>query len=80
MKSFNCLSANKCKINYFDPVLGHLSHSGDLLLSWRPSSCVFVNVFFSITTGPILTNLVFSICRAMRQEIVNFVTPNTKER
>ena len=37
-------------------LLGHLSHSGDLLL-WvgvhrRPS---FVNIFFSRTTGPILT-------------------------
>ena len=35
-------------------VLGHLSNSGDLLLwGWRLSSSV--NIFFSRTTGPILT-------------------------
>ena len=44
------------KRHYFSTFLGHLSHSGDLLL-WvgvrRRSSCV--NIFFSRTTGPILT-------------------------
>ena len=49
--------------------LGHLSNSGDLLL-WvgvrrRPSSVVrrasCVNIFFSRTTGPILTKYVVSV-------------------
>ena len=56
-----------------------LSNSGDLLL-WvgvrRRPSCV--NIFFSWTTGPILTKLVCRICRVRTQEIVNFMTPTQR--
>ena len=36
-------------------------------------------VFFSRTNGPIFPNLVCSICRTRRQEIVNSMTPTPRE-
>ena len=39
-------------------------------------SCV--NILFLRTTGPILTNLVCSICRVRRQEIVIFKNPTPR--
>ena len=63
--------------------LGHLSHSGDLLLCFgvrRGAS--FVGVLLRALTsssqellGQSSPNLVCSICRVRRQEIVNFMTP-----
>ena len=47
-----------------------------LLWFWCLSSSV--NIFISRTTGPILANLVCSICRVRRQAIVNFMTPTPR--
>ena len=62
--------------------LGHLSHSGDLLL-WvgvrrRPSCVVRRALTFSSQEllGQSELILVCSICRVRRQEIVNFMTPH----
>ena len=52
-----------------------------IAMAWRLSCCVrhalSVNIFFSRTTGPILTNLECSICRVRRWEIVNLVYPQS---
>ena len=59
--------------------LGHLSHSGDLLL-WvgvrRHASSVVrrpLTFFSQELLGQSLSNLVCSICRVTRQEVVNYI-------
>ena len=56
--------------------LGHMSYSGDLLL-WvgvrRPLTFSSQEL-----PGQSLPNLVCSICRVRRQEIVNFMTPTPR--
>ena len=37
-----------------------------------------VNIFFSRTSGPIIPNLVCSICRVRRLEIVDFMSPSRR--
>ena len=56
----------------FTGFLGHLSHSGDLLLWVGVHGTSSVNIFFS----RIFTKLgMYSICRVKRQESVNFIRP-----
>ena len=66
----------KREFQNFAHFLGHLSHSGDLL-----SLCVVRRPLTSQKLlGQSLPNLVCSICRVRRQEIVNFMTPHPKGR
>ena len=68
-------------------LLGHLSHSGDLLLWVGIRRCVSFIVCRPLTSssqelfGQSLPNLVCSISRVRRQEILNFMThPHPKRR
>ena len=60
-------------LSFFSTFLSHLSHTDDILLcDVRCPSCVNI---FSRITGP---NLLCSICRVRRQEILNFMTSHSK--
>ena len=67
--------------NEYIRFLDHQSHSGDLLL-WvgvrRRASSVVRRASCVERPGQSYSNLVCSICRVRRQEIVKFMTPNQR--
>ena len=52
----------------------HKSLRWPIALGWRRRRASSVYIFFSRTTGPIFTNLLSSIYKAKKLEVVNFTT------
>ena len=66
-------------------ISNYLSHSGALLL-WVHLHCHSLSVVCRVLTSSSqelvdrsLPNLLCSVCRVRRQEIVNFMTPHTRD-